>query len=77
VRVPIGAEDTPTPRLALLVSGIVVAVPDDLAVDIIAAEPTVRREWLRWSRQYGPGGRLILIDADMVASILQRFPLSL
>ena len=70
---PIGAEDTPTPRLALLVSGIVVDVPHDLAVEIIAAEPTVRREWTKWSRLHHPGGRLILIDADLVARIAERW----
>jgi hypothetical protein len=73
--VPVGAEDTPpTPRLALLVApGEVVDVPEDLAVEIIAAEPTVRREWVKWSRMHGPGGRLILIDADLVARIAERW----
>jgi hypothetical protein len=61
-------------RLALLVApGEVVDVPDDLAVEIIAAEPTARREYAKWSRMHGPGGRLILIDADLVARIAERW----
>jgi hypothetical protein len=44
-------QEPPHPRLALLAApGEVVDVPDDVAVEIIAAEPTVRREWVKWSR---------------------------
>jgi hypothetical protein len=44
-------------------------------VEIIAADPTVRREWVKWSRMHDTGGGLILIDADTVASILERWSL--
>jgi hypothetical protein len=75
VRVPIDAEDTqPIPRLALLVfPGAVVDVPRDLVPAILAAEPIVRREVVRWTRMHGPGGRLILIDTDTVARIAERW----
>jgi len=62
-------------RLAVAVAaGRVLDVPDDLVAAILAAEPTVNREARKWAAKVGPGGRLIVIDPELVAGILGRWP---
>jgi hypothetical protein len=66
---------SPRPRLALaLPSGQTIDVPDDLVAAILAAEPAVRREVAQWSRMFGLSGRVILIDPELVARILDGWP---
>jgi hypothetical protein len=63
------------PGLALVVSeGVTVDVPHDLVPAIVAAEPVVRRECVKWSAMFGSGGRVILIDPELVARILGGWP---
>lgn len=71
-----GAEHWPVSfRLALVVApGRVLDVPDGLVAAILAAEPTVRRECVKWSGMFGAGGRVILVDPDLVDRILSRWP---
>ena len=68
--------DDPIPvRLALaLASGRTIDVPGDLIPAILAAEPIVNREARRWTAKMGSGGRLILIDGEIVARVLDRWP---
>jgi hypothetical protein len=72
------AEHPPIPvRLALaLAPGHTIDVPADLVPAILAAEPAVRRECLKWTRMHGAGGRVIVIDSDLVARIIKRWPVS-
>jgi hypothetical protein len=66
------------PSLALLLpSGRVVDVPEGLAVAILAAEPEARRAHTKWKGKHGGGGRVILIDADIVGRIVARFSVTL
>jgi hypothetical protein len=67
------ADAAPT-RLALSVAGVTIDVPGDLVAVIVAAEPDVGRELLRWRRMHGPGGRVIIIDPQLVARILTQWP---
>jgi len=70
------SEHPPTPvRLALaLAPGRTIDVPGDVVPAILAAEPDVRRDCLRWSRMHAAGGRVIVIDAEIVARILDTWP---
>jgi hypothetical protein len=69
-------EHPPIPvRLAVaLASGHTIDVPADLVPAILAAEPAVRRECLKWTRMHGAGGRVIVIDSDLVGRILGEWP---
>jgi hypothetical protein len=69
-------EHRPIPvRLAVAVAaGRVLDVPDDLVAAILAAEATVNREAGKWAAKMGPGGRLIVIDPELVARILEGWP---
>jgi hypothetical protein len=63
------------PGLALVMSeGVTIDVPHDLVPAILAAELVVRRECVKWSRMFGSGGRVILIDPELVARILDGWP---
>jgi hypothetical protein len=62
-------------RLALaLASGRTIDVPDDLIPAILTAEATINREARKWTAKMGPGGRLIVIDPDLVDRVLGRWP---
>jgi hypothetical protein len=70
------SERPPIPvRLALaLPPGRTIDVPGDVVPAILAAEPDIRREYVRWSRMHGAGGRVIVIDAEIVARVLDAWP---
>jgi hypothetical protein len=63
------------PRLAVaLAPGHIIDVPERLVPAILAAEPVVRHECLKWSRMHGTGGRVIVIDPVLVTRLLDGWP---